>query len=161
MRRERTVQGDEDAVSITTGYIINVGIATLVLSSLLLGMQGTFDNIEETTSNAQAQSVAEKVASEVTQADRLARVFANSEYKDCEEKDCNGTMTFELREEISDSDYSVEITDGWVNVSTDGGVTRREFRVTSDVNGKTVSGGGTVEVEYNVSSGSPEVTVVG
>jgi hypothetical protein len=152
MRRQKTSPTDDtDAVSVTTGYILNIGIATLVLSTLLLGMQGTFDNVEETTTTAQAQNVAEKVANEITQADRLARVDSN----------VSGTLTFELRDSISDSDYSVIATQGWVNVTTTGRTVSREYNVTSDVDGRSIDGGGTVSIEYNGSSDPPGVTVVG
>lgn len=152
MRMERTVTDDTEAVSITTGYILNIGIATLVLSTLLLGMQGSFDSVEETTAGAQAQNVAEKVASEITQADRLARVDEN----------VSGDMTFELRQSISDEDYRVEITDGWVNVTPEAGdTTHRRYEVSSDVNGATLQGGGTKVLEYDGSSDPPEVTVIG
>jgi hypothetical protein len=149
MRREKTI--DDDAVSITTGYILNIAIATLVLSTLLVGMRGTFDNVESTTAQAGAEDIAEKVASEITQADRLARVDAN----------VSGTLTFRLRDSIADSDYSVEVTDGWVNVSTaTGDVYRRRYVVSSDVNGDVMNGGGSKTIEYE-GSPDPEVNVIG
>jgi hypothetical protein len=148
--REQSTR-DTEAVSITTGYILNIGIATLVLSTLVLGMQGTFDNIEQTTADAQAQFVAEKVAGEITQADRLARIDEN----------VSGTFTFELREDIAESDYSVEVTDGWVNVTATGTTVRRRYNVSSDVNGGTLTAGGTKQLQYNGSTDPPEVTVVG
>ena len=150
MRREKTI-GSDEAVSITTGYILNIAIATLVFSTLLVGMRGTFDNIEETTAQAEAENVAERVAVEIAQADRLARVDPN----------VSGTLTFELRDSIAESGYSVEVTDEWVNVSVGTGeVYRRSYNVTSDVNGTVMSGGGAKSIEYD-GSPSPEVNVVG
>lgn len=142
---------DTKAASITTGYIINVGIATLVLSTLLLGMQGTFDNIEATTATTQSEAVAEKIAAEMVQADRLARVDTNS----------SGTLTVELRDSIAGSDYDVEVTQDWVNISTDSRVTRLSYNVTSDVSSSRFSGGGEITVEYDGETDPPEVTVIG
>lgn len=151
MRMEKTVNTDE-AVSITTGYILNIAIATLVLSTLVIGMRGTFDNIEETTAQAQAENVGERVAAEITQADRLARVDAS----------VSGTLTFELRDSVADSSYSVEITDRWVNVSTaTGEIYRRTYNVPSDVNGTTIEDGGETAIEYDGSTDPPEVNVIG
>lgn len=151
MRRRNTRQRDTRAVSITTGYIINVGIATLVLSTLLLGMQGTFDNIERTTANTQSEAVAEKIAAEMVQADRLARVDAQS----------SGMITFELRDSVGGSDYSVEVTKDYVNISTDSHVTSLGYNITSEVNSSEFSGGGEIDVEYDGEPDPPEVTVIG
>jgi hypothetical protein len=152
MRRQKT-RTDTEAVSITTGYIINIGIATVVLSTLLIGMQGTFDNIEETTASTQSGAVAEKVASEMVQADRLARVNEESE----------GTLTFELRDTVADSNYEVEVSQNWVNISTGSHERSLQYNVSSDVEESEFAGGGDVAIdyEYNSTTDTPEVTVVG
>jgi Tfp pilus assembly protein PilV len=152
MRQEKTLK-DDDAVSIATGYILNIAIATLVLSSLLLGMRGTFDNIESTTASTQSENVAQKVAAEVTQADRIARSSDNA----------RGNLTFTTRGSIADGNYDVEVTDGWVNVSasaTDSRTTVR-YNVSSDVDGTTFGGGGETVIRYNGTPNPPEVNIVG
>jgi hypothetical protein len=152
MRESKTDRWtDTKAASITTGYIINVGIATLVLSTLILGMQGTFDNIEQTTAATQSEAVAEKIAAEMVQADRLARVDSNS----------SGTLTLELRDSLGGSDYSVEVTQDYVNISTDSRVTSLGYNITSDVDSSEFSGGGEIDVEYDGEPDPPEVTIIG
>jgi hypothetical protein len=154
MRRTRTTTDGrhEDAVSITVGYVLNLGVATLVLSAFLLGTQGTFRNVEDTVSESQAESVAQKVATEVTQADRLARISDSS----------SGVVTFKIPDNIGDSRYTVNVTEDEVVVSTStGGVVTQGYSTTSEVEGGLLSTRGEIKLEYNGSTDPPEVDVVG
>jgi hypothetical protein len=154
MRQTRTTAdgGREDAVSITVGYVLNLGVATLVLSAFLLGMQGTFRNVEDTVSESQAESIAEKVAIEVTQADRLARISDGS----------SGVVTFEIPDNIGDSGYSVNVTEDEVVVSTSTGeVIAQGYNTTSEVDGGLLNTDGENTVKYDGSTDPPEVDVVG
>jgi hypothetical protein len=154
MRETRTTthRGKDSAVSITVGYVLNIGIATLVLSSFLLGMQGTFRNVEDTVSESQAESLAQKVSTEVTQADRLARIGDGS----------SGVVTFEIPDTIGDSGYDVNVTEDEVVVSTStGGVVTQGYNTTSDVDGGLLTPGSENTIEYDGSPDPPEVNVVG
>lgn len=68
MRRERR----EKAVSITTGFILNVGIATIAVSIILVSLQGFFTGVQDDSKETEMRVVGERVAWELEKANRLA-----------------------------------------------------------------------------------------
>jgi len=61
------------AVSITTGFILNMGIATVVTSLLLFSLQGPFEDIRESTKETQLEVTGERIVANLEAADRLER----------------------------------------------------------------------------------------
>jgi len=71
MKPMKQKKGSRNAVSITTGYIINLGIATIAVSIFLVLLQGVFADVTESASEAQISVAGEKLAEEIEKIDRL------------------------------------------------------------------------------------------
>lgn len=71
MRRQTTT--DTEAVSITTGYIINIGMGVVAISVLLFSLQGIFTDITDSAAETELSVVGEKVANEIEKVDRIAQ----------------------------------------------------------------------------------------
>lgn len=105
-----------DAVSISTGYIINLGVATIAVSIFLLLLQGVFADVTETASETQTSVVGEKLAEEIESVDRLAK------------KTGDGSPTAEVNLPTFETAYSVTVRadsegNGTVTVASGTGTT--------------------------------------
>jgi hypothetical protein len=90
---------NDRAVSVTTGYMINLGIATTAVALFFFGAQGVYADIQENTAGTELLVANEKLVSELEKADRLA-----------DEGTGNVTMDMPSME----STYEVKITDNTV-----------------------------------------------
>lgn len=71
----------DKAVSITTGFILNMGIATVVISLLLFSSQGVLVSIQEGTKETQMEVTGERIVANLEAADRLEREGSTGEIK--------------------------------------------------------------------------------
>lgn len=69
------------AVSITTGFIVNLGIATVAISMMLYVMQGPMTNLADDTKEKQLEVSSERIVSELERADRMARLGGDGEVR--------------------------------------------------------------------------------
>lgn len=126
-------RGDDSAVSITLGYMLNLGVATLVVYLLVTNATGILDDVTERAAETELEVSAEKVSSKITVADRLARSTDES----------YGRIPLDLTQVVSDNigGYEVNVTDAAPDET--GNITVRHRGSVGDTR---------VTVPYNVSS---------
>lgn len=76
---DRSSEETQSAAANTTGYIINLGVASVVVTLLIIQGQATLGNIEATSAEAELQTTAERISSTLTEADRMQRIGHQSE----------------------------------------------------------------------------------
>jgi len=97
----RTTKRDrDDGSSITTGFVLNMGIATVAVSIMLLTLQGPMETIYDNTQETQMRVVGENIASEFERADRMLRDGGDPEVK----------------VEIPDGDYEVRVRNNEIHL---------------------------------------------
>ncbi|WP_232688389.1 DUF7266 family protein [Halobacterium zhouii] len=65
--------GDSRAVSTTVGYVLNLGVATILVTTLLLSAGTLVENQRQAAARTELSVVGERVASDLATADQLAR----------------------------------------------------------------------------------------
>lgn len=93
---------NDKAVAVTTGYIINLGIATTAVALFFFGAQGIYADIQDSTAGSELRVANEKIVSELEKADRLA-------------DGASGNVT--LHPPSMESTYDVKVTDDTVYVN--------------------------------------------
>ena len=109
-------RGDEpsdSAVSVLVGYIINIGIAAIVVSVTLLLLQGVFTDAQDSAVESEMEVIGQSFASELERVDTISnRTDANA----------NVSTTVSLPE--SDNSYSLTVLynnsneAAWINVDS-------------------------------------------
>jgi hypothetical protein len=123
-------------VSTVVGYVLNVGVATILLSGLLLGGATLVENQEERTVRAELDVVGNRLAADLETADRLHR-------------SANGSVTIrsELPERVAGSPYEVRLvgtaSGATIELSTETPAVSRRVPVANatSIRETTVSGG--------------------
>ncbi|PSQ10680.1 hypothetical protein BRC93_08560 [Halobacteriales archaeon QS_5_70_15] len=93
---------DRRGVSTTVGYVLTLSITTLLVGGLLVGLGGFVEDQREGTARGEMRVVGQQVASDLSAADRLARVGTPSEVR----------VTRQLPRSITGSTYRIEISPG-------------------------------------------------
>lgn len=88
---------DDAALSILIGYIVNLGVAALVVSLTFLLLQGAFNDVRGTAAQAEMVSVGENLASEIERVDVLSQRST-------------GNVTSSVDLPVSDTSYSINVT---------------------------------------------------
>ncbi len=135
---DRSRGRETSAVASTTGYIINLGVAAIVVTLLLMQGQSSLQTISATSTEVELEVTAERISSLLTEADRLQRTGHDSE----------GEVPFETFDLISGqlSGYEVNVTDsepderGEIIVRPSRGTEEIEVRLQYNVD-NTVHGG--------------------
>lgn len=142
MIREET---KDRAVSITTGFILNVGIATLAVSLILFSLQGLFADIREDSQETEISVAGERVVWELEKADRMARIH-----------DADG-RTFIKSDDVGS--YRIRISQENVTVNSPNANVVLEHDVESDIVNAPVevSGGQSHVVEFDGSNNELEI----
>ena len=148
--KEETTEGRidrEKAVSITAGFIINLGIATTLIALMFFLFQGLFTQVQDDTAGSEMRVVGEKVSAELEKADRLAQ-------------EGNGTITTRLP--TFERSYTMTITgdsDGQVILNSGSAEVSVNYSVKSDIDDEYGnSNGGRIEMRYeNVGDGRIEL----
>jgi len=138
--REEKTQGRidrEKAVSITAGFIINLGIATTLIALMFFLFQGLFTQVQDDTAGSEIRVVGEKVSAELEKADRLAQ---------------QGNGTIETKLPTFEQSYRLTITgesDGQVILNSGSVQTDVNYSVRSDiVDEYSAANGGTINIRY-------------
>lgn len=61
------------AITVTTGFVINLGIATTLIAIMFFLFQGVFLSAQDQTAGSEMRIVGEKISTELQKADRLAQ----------------------------------------------------------------------------------------
>lgn len=145
--------GGDSAVSITLGYMLNLGVATLVVYLLVLNANSLLDDVTETATETELEVSAEKVSTKITVADELRRTTDES----------YGEIPLDLTQVVSDNigGYEVNVTDadpdetGNITVRHIGSIRDNSvtvpYNVSSEVHGYEWADGERVSVTYNES----------
>lgn len=137
----------EKAVSVTAGFIINLGIATTLIALMFLLFQGIFTQVQDDTAGSEMRVVGEKVSAELEKADRLAQ---------------QGDGTIDMRLPTFEQSYTMTITgerNGQVILDSGTMEVAVNYSVQSDIDDEySTSNGGRVEIGYeNVGNGRIEL----
>ena len=96
--------GDERAVSTVLGYSLTLGITVLLISGLLISMGGLVDNQRERSVRSGLEVIGQKLAADVTAADRLVVAGTTTSLQ--------ASITHDLPETVAGSTYTVTLRDG-------------------------------------------------
>ncbi len=138
--------GTDRGISPVFGYVLTLGISTLLVSGLLIAAGGFVEDQREATSRSELRVIGQQVSADIAAADRLNRTDGASEV----------AISRGLPERVVGSQYSISLrTDGNGPTPTYLRLTTVEPNVTvevgvttiTDVQETTVSGGEIV-VEY-------------
>ena len=148
-REETTESGidREKAVSITAGFVINLGIATTLIALMFFLFQGIFTQVQDDTAGSEMRVVGEKVSAELEKADRLAQ---------------QGNGSIDTRLPTFEQSYTVTITgesDGQIILNSGAAEATVNYSVQSDIDDEySTSNGGRIEMRYaNVGDGRIEL----
>jgi len=147
---------DERGVSPVVGYVLTLGISTLLVSGLLIAAGGFVDDQRERTSRSELRIIGQQVSADIAAADRLNRTDGAAQVR----------ITQSIPERVVGSQYTVAVradgngpTDPYLELTT----ARPEVTVAVGVTNQTnvvessVSGG-EIEVAYNSTAGGLEVS---
>lgn len=143
--------GDERAVSTVLGYSLALGITMLLISGLLISMGGLVDNQRERSVRSGLEVIGQKLAADVTAADRL--VVAGSIGS------LQASVTHDLPETVAGSTYTVRLrptgSDPELVLATrNPDVTVTVTMATTTSVSTSSAGGGTIRVRYDGDSNS-------
>jgi len=148
---------DERGVSIAVGYVLNLAIATILFSALLIGGSGLIESQTRIVTQDELSVTGQQLASELSSADRLVRAEVGVEGGPEELR-----LRTELPERTAAGSYTIDITHG----GTEGTIELRstnpevvvevDFRSETGVQEARVNGGSVV-IEYE--NGSDELVV--
>lgn len=147
--------GGERGVSPVFGYVLTLGISTLLVSGLLIAAGGFVDQQRELTTESELRVIGQQVSADIAAADRLARTDGASEI----------SVTRQIPEQVVGSQYSLSVetdangpTQPYLqlrtvrpNVTVQVGLTNQTAVAESRV------GGGEIEVAYLPASDELEV----
>lgn len=136
------------AVTVTTGFIINLGVATTLIAVMFFLFQGVFAQVQDQTAGSEMRVIGEKVSSDLQKADRLAQRGNGTVEMDLPEFEQVYTVTV-----TGDKDGQVILDSGTMEVSVNYSVSSS---ITNDDYGS--GAGGEIVMEYrNVSGGEIEL----
>lgn len=139
MRKCKTVAADEEGVAVITDYIINIGTAMMVISVLVLSLQGTVDNVQETAASTTLRVANEQLASQIAEADTIANAGTEME----------GRVTVELQDSVARQGYSLTVTEDSVNMASGTTNVSTTVNTTNELVNASFTGGGTRLVHFN------------
>lgn len=145
-------RGGERAVSTNVGYALTLGIATILITGLVVGGGSFLDKQREQTVEKELTVIGQQLAADISAADRLART--------------DDASTVRIRRDLPDrvvgGAYSVTVVTSGDDehlrlVATDQGVTvELDVQVRKEIVSSTVQGG-TVEIVYDAGADQLEV----
>jgi len=149
---------DDRGVSIAVGYVLNLAIATILFSALLIGGSGLVESQTRIVTNDELSVTGQQLASELSSADRLVRAGGEADLAEL-------SLHTELPDRTAAGGYTIEI--GYNESTNNGTIELRStnpevvvtvpFRSETNVEETTVNGG-SVEIEYNDGEDRLEVT---
>lgn len=129
----------QKAITVTTGFIVNLGVATTLIAIMFFLFQGVFVDLQDQTAGSEMRIVGEKISTELQKADRLAQKG-------------NGTIEADLPR--FEQAYRVNITGdkkGQIRLSSGATEVEVNYSVGSDItnDGYGNSAGGRIVMEYS------------
>ena len=143
-RKEENTRRDR-AVSVTTGFIINLGIATTLIALMFFLFQGVFAQVQDDTAGSEMRVVGEKVSSELQKADRLAQQGDGEIEIDLPSFEQSYSLNIE---ETDDGNGEITVNSGSVEVTV-GYSVQSDVRTEGGVEEYTRSSGSTVVLDYD------------
>lgn len=155
---DRAFGHDDRAVSTTVSYALNLSVATILMTSLLVASAGFVDDQRERAIRTELPVLGGQLADDVSTADRLANTPGTDSV----------VITSDLPQEVAGRTYEITVrggTDPHLLLSTTDptvvvgvNLTLLEGSPASIPAGETSLSGGTVEIEYDGSTGILEIT---
>jgi len=145
----------ERAVSPVVGYVLTLGISTLLMSGLLIAAGGFVDTQREQTTESELQVIGQQVSADIAAADRLHRTDGATDV----------VIRRELPDSVVGSQYTVFVrsdndgpTDVYLRLRTVRPEVTAEVGVTNETNvAESAAGGGEIEIRVT-GAGNLEVT---
>jgi len=129
---------EDSAVSIVMGYVINMGVATVVISVFLLYLQGPMTDVVESTQESELEVIAEQISNDIQTAERAATTSGGAQ----------GRM--EVSSPRVERGYTVRVGGGQVNVTSNRRRVTADYNVSSvDVEGAEFSSSESPILRYN------------
>lgn len=142
--RGRSICRDDRAVSITVGFVLNLAIASLLLSALLIGGSGMIDRQTRDVTGDELSVTGQQLAEKLLSADRLVRAGETVDLSirsDLPTRTAAGSYLIEIEHEDAEGTIELRSTDPVVTTSV-------RFRSETDVDSATVNGG-PVRIAYD------------
>ncbi len=146
------MRNDDRAVSVTVGYVLNVAVAAMLITGLLVGGGGLVESQTKQVTSDELTVIGQQLADELSSADRLNR--------------SGETSTLSIRSELprrtAAGGYTVDIEangdGGTIELRTNSPevIATVPFRVDSDIREGQVAGG-PVRIEYDAANDRLEV----
>lgn len=146
------MDNDERGVSVTVGYVLNVAIATLLISGLLVAGSGLVESQTKQVTTDELAVVGQQLADELSSADRLNRsgeVSTLSIRTDLPRRTAAGGYTIDIETDGDDGTIELRTSSPEVSVTV-------PFRIDSELRDSRLSGG-PVRIEYDEADGTLEV----
>ena len=145
----------ERAISPVFGYVLTLGISTLLMSGLLIAATGFVDTQRERTTESELQVIGQQVSADIAAADRLHRTDGATDV----------VIRRELPDSVVGSQYTVFVrsdndgpTDVYLRLRTVRPEVTAEVGVTNETNvAESAAGGGEIEIRVT-GAGNLEVT---
>ena len=145
----------ERGVSPVFGYVLTLGISTLLMSGLLIAAGGFVDTQREQTTESELQVIGQQVSADIAAADRLHRTDGATDV----------VIRRELPDSVVGSQYTVFVrsddegpTDVYLRLRTVRPEVTAEVGVTNETNvAESAAGGGEIEIRVT-DAGNLEVT---
>lgn len=93
---------DRRGVSTAIGYVLTLSVATLLVGGLLVGLGGYVEDQRAGTARDELRVIGQQVASDLSSADRLARVGSPDEVR----------VSRQLPDSVTGTTYRIEVVDG-------------------------------------------------
>ena len=93
---------DRRGVSTAVGYVLTLAVTTMLVAGLLIGFGGFVEDQREGTARDEMRVIGQQVASDLSSADRLARIGTPAEV----------TVNRQLPTSVTGSTYRIEIRPG-------------------------------------------------
>ena len=137
----------ERGVSPVLGYVLTLGISTLLVSGLLIAAGGFVDTQRERTTESELQVIGQQVSADIAAADRLHRTDGATDV----------VIRRELPDSVVGSEYTVFVrsdddgpTDAYLRLTTVRPNVTVEVGVANETNvANSAVGGGEIEISYD------------
>ena len=146
---------DDRAVSISVGYVLNLAIATVLFSALLIGGSGLVESQTRIVTSDELSVTGQQLAAELSAADRLVEAGENDPAElslrtELPDRTAAGGYTIDIEHDDGEGTIELRSTNPEVVVEV-------SFRSETDVLDTTVNGG-SAEIEYDVGEDRLEVS---
>jgi len=140
--RQHHLRADDRAVSVAVGYVLNLAIATMLFSALLIAGSGMVRSQTRAVTHDELSVVGQQLAAELSDADRLVRAGGAEDLSelelraDLQDRTAAGGYTIEISHDSTENVGTVELRTSAPEI-----VVSVAFRSETSVEGVTVSGG--------------------